>query len=915
MKVASETQNLPTRLTGSRLAMKDQGPLHPNEEKYKDILENSEEGYFEVDLAGNLSFFNKALCRITGYSREELLGMNNRKYTRPETARKLYEVFNQVYRTGRSAKSSDYEILRKDGSSCFLEISAYLFSGSDGLPRGFRGMVRDVTERKLSLKALEESEARYRLLADHATDMIFTMNLELEFLYVSPSVQRIMGYDADFFISLPLDRLLTPPSLESARQALDQELSREGKDSPDPLRVITLELEARHREGSTIWLEGRMTFLRHPDGSPQGVLGVARDISDRKMAEAALRESESKYRQLVKHAPAGIYEVDFINRKFLMVNDVMCEYTGYTKEEFLSLSPMDILTEESVERFLERMSKVFAGEPVPETVEFQIRGKDGRNFWVVLYTRYSYENGMPKGATVVVHDITERRNAEEALRKSEEKYRLLVEHAEEGVFIDQEGAIQFPNPKAMQILGYSQEELTGLRFVDLIHPHDRKRLQAARPEDGGAPKDSTTLRLINKGGNELWLEVKAVPILWDGSPALLHLLRDVTRQKTLEAQLMHVQKMEAIGTLAGGIAHNFNNLLMGIQGNISLMLMDADSSRSHTERLGTIEKLIESGSKLTGQLLGYARGGKYEARPMDLNRLVQETSQTFGLAKKEIAIHLDLSEHLWHVAADRAQIEEVLMNLFVNAADAMPRGGDLFLTTRNVTEQALQGKPFKVEPGLYALVRVRDTGSGMDAAILDRIFDPFFTTKPVGRGTGLGLASAYGILKAHNGYIDVESEKGAGTCFFLYLPASNHQVVQEEPLRSGPVRGAETLLVVDDEESVLKVAQLMLEKLGYRVLAARSAKEAIQVFNGSRECIHMVILDMIMPDMGGGTLYERLKAIDPGLKALLSSGYSLDGQATEILRQGCNGFIQKPFGVVDLSRKIREILDRPMRPS
>jgi CheY-like chemotaxis protein len=177
------------------------------------------------------------------------------------------------------------------------------------------------------------------------------------------------------------------------------------------------------------------------------------------------------------------------------------------------------------------------------------------------------------------------------------------------------------------------------------------------------------------------------------------------------------------------------------------------------------------------------------------------------------------------------------------------------------------------------------------------------------------LASAYGILKAHNGYIDVESEKGAGTCFFLYLPASNHQVVQEEPLRSGPVRGAETLLVVDDEESVLKVAQLMLEKLGYRVLAARSAKEAIQVFNGSRECIHMVILDMIMPDMGGGTLYERLKAIDPGLKALLSSGYSLDGQATEILRQGCNGFIQKPFGVVDLSRKIREILDRPMRPS
>jgi CheY-like chemotaxis protein len=370
--------------------------------------------------------------------------------------------------------------------------------------------------------------------------------------------------------------------------------------------------------------------------------------------------------------------------------------------------------------------------------------------------------------------------------------------------------------------------------------------------------------------------------------------------------------MEAIGTLAGGIAHNFNNLLMGIQGNISLMLMDTASNHPHMDRLDTIEKLIESGSKLTGQLLGYARGGKYEARPTDLNRLVRETSQTFGLTKKEIAIHLDLSADLWHAAADRAQIEEVLMNLFVNAADAMPRGGDLFLTTRNVTEKALQGKPFKVEPGPYALISVRDTGSGMDGKIMERIFDPFFTTKPVGRGTGLGLASAYGIVKAHNGYIDVESEKGAGTCFFLYLPASKHQVVHETLTPSGPVRGAETLLVVDDEESVLKVAQLMLQKLGYRVLAAKNGKEAIQLFSGKRESIHMVILDMIMPDMGGGLLYEKLKALDPGLKALLSSGYSLDGQATEILKQGCNGFIQKPFGVADLSRKIRDILDRPM---
>lgn len=911
MKRNPETRKMPTPLIVTTLRNKPGEPFHKSEEKYRDILENSEEGYFEVDLTGNLSFFNDSLCRIIGYPKEELLGMNNRQYTHPETARKMYEVFNRVYQTGHSAKLTDYEIVRKDGSTCFLEISAYLSRDSEGKPKGFRGMVRDVTERKLSLRALEESEARYRLLADHATDMIFTMNLELQFIYVSPSVKRIMGYDADSFMALPLDHLLAPASFKRARAALALELRNERNGSGDPLRVITLELESRRRDGSSTWLESRMAFLRNPEGAPQGILGVARDISDRKIAEEALRESESKYRQLVKHAPAGIYEVDFANRKFITVNDVMCEYTGYSREEFLALSPLEILTEESAARFLERMSKVFAGETVPDTVEFEIRGKDGRKFWVVLYTRYTYENGVPKGATVVVHDATERRLAEEALRKSEERYRLLVDHAEEGIFIDQDDVIKFPNPRARQILGYSEEELASMRFIDLVHPYDRGLLQGMPPKDGPNPKESSTLRLFNKFGDELWLEVKAVPIIWDGSPALLHLLRDVTLQKSLEAQLMHVQKMEAIGTLAGGIAHNFNNLLMSIQGNISLMLMDATQSHPHVERLTAIEKLIESGSKLTGQLLGYARGGKYEARPTDLNRLVRETSQTFGLAKKEIAIHLDLSPDLWNAAADRAQIEEVLMNLFVNAADAMPRGGDLFLTTRNVTETALQGKPFKVEPGNYALISVRDTGSGMDKKTMDRIFDPFFTTKPVGRGTGLGLASAYGIVKAHNGYIDVESEQGAGACFYLYLPAPNHQVVQETQIPSGPIRGAETLLVVDDEESVLKVAQLMLERLGYRVLAAKNGKEAIQLFSRSKQSIHMVILDMIMPDMGGGLLYEKLKSIDPGLRALLSSGYSLDGQAMEILKQGCNGFIQKPFGVSDLSRKVRDILDLP----
>jgi len=744
---------------------------------------------------------------------------------------------------------------------------------------------------------LSESQGLYRSLFDHAGTAMVILEEDLTISMLNKEAENLTGYpEGEMAGKIPWNELIR----------LDGASAYSLPALRNPLRM-TPQYEAR--------LTCRTGALKHvlvklsPLPDKNKTIACLIDISERKETEKALQKSESQYRHLVKHAPAGIYEIDFLERKFVTVNDVMCEYTGYDRQEFLSLSPLAILSEESRGRFLERMSKVFAGEKVPEAVEYKILGKNGKDFWVILYTRYRYENGMPTGATVVVHDITERRLSEEALRKSEERYRLLVDNAGEGIFIHQDNVIKFPNPKALEILGYSAEELAGMRFTALLHPDDVPVIHGLHQQEGFKKEEISTLRLTNKAGEDLWLEVNAVPIIWEGAPAFLHLFRDVTLQKKLEAQLAHAQKMEAIGTLAGGIAHNFNNLLMGIQGNISLMLLDTPSTDRHFERLAGIERLIESGSKLTGQLLGYARGGKYEAQSMDLNRLVKETSQTFGLAKKEIAVHLDLCRNLRRVSADRAQVEEMLMNLFVNAADAMPRGGDLFLITRNVTEKALQGKPFKVEPGDYARIEVRDTGSGMDGKTMARVFDPFFTTKPAGRGTGLGLASAYGIIKAHDGYIDVASEEGSGTCFSVYLPATMNPVDQETPVLSGPLRGAETLLLVDDETNVLKVAQLMLEKLGYCVLPAKNSKEAIALFAASKDSIQLAILDMIMPDMGGAMLYEKLKELHPGLKALLSSGYGLDGQAMEILRKGCNGFIQKPFGLADLSKKVRDIID------
>jgi CheY-like chemotaxis protein len=362
--------------------------------------------------------------------------------------------------------------------------------------------------------------------------------------------------------------------------------------------------------------------------------------------------------------------------------------------------------------------------------------------------------------------------------------------------------------------------------------------------------------------------------------------------------------MEAIGTLAGGIAHNFNNLLMGVQGNVSLIRTEIGPGHPHQHRLETIEELIRGGSNLTAQLLGYARSGRYEVRVLDLNRLVKQTTDTFALTRREIRVHRDLADRALPVRADTGQIEQVLLNLFVNAAEAMPNGGDLYVSTRESSHESLPGGRHRPGPGSHICIQIRDTGMGMSGDTAQRIFDPFFTTKGMSGGTGLGLASVYGTVKAHGGYIEVSSELGSGSVFSIYLPMAPESIGDTQAPVEEIVLGKGTVLIVDDDEAVLEACSAILSHLRYTPICAATGGQALELFSDNADEIDLVILDMVLPDVSGGEVYDSLKSVDPGAKVLLSSGYSIDGQAERILGRGCDDFIQKPFTIEQLSQKI-----------
>jgi PAS domain S-box-containing protein len=669
------------------------------------------------------------------------------------------------------------------------------------------------------------------------------------------------------------------------------------------------------RSGERAWSDEEIIFGAEAAAVAANALAVFRLLKD----SEALRQSEEKYREVFENATDGIIQTAPDGR-LLMANSAFAKMTGYDSPE-KAVASMTNITEQLYSDHAERDSvlRIISALGAVSKYEILFKRKNGETFWALLSAREVRGNdGSLLRYNSTITDITERKLAEAALRESEEKFRSFVENSNDAYLLLTDVYIDC-NETAARIFGMGRNEITGRPPGFFLPEHqpdgalsaELMRDAVSRAARGGTP--ALLLHALAGDGRKLIVEVALKQITLKGQKVVLSILRDITDRSKMEERIRQMEKMDAIGQLAGGIAHDFNNQLGGIMGYAELLVKRLEDPRLRQFAEAILRASARS-ADLTRQLLAFARKGKYQSVPVDVHLVINEVA---ALLKHSIDKRIDIKERLdaspCVVAGDQSQLQNALLNLGLNARDAMPGGGELVFSTRiiHLDRDYCIRKGKDLACGDYIQISVSDNGAGMSDEVKRHIFEPFFTTKDVGKGTGMGLASVFGAVQNHRGDISFYSEPGRGTVFNIFLP-----VRQAEP-REAPEPRPESpgiqaaVLVVDDEDIVRDIIEAMLRELGYQIITRANGEAAVEFYKDNWRSVDLVIIDLVMPKMGGRDTFSAMKKINPSVKALLCSGYSVNGEAQSILDDGALAFIQKPFTMKDISEKVAGALKAP----
>jgi len=880
--------------------------LRASEEKFSKAFQHSPMWVVLSSLEeGRLFEVNETFLRSTGYTHQEVIGKT---------------IMELGLNTNSEGRARVVEALRREGSVSGLEVRMRTKAGRllnmvyygtmievGGEPLVL-SLLQDITEAKRAEKALKASEEKFQKL--YMASPVW-MNLSTlkdgRILEVNEAFHRVTGYSREETInttSVDLGLWEDPREREGIRQTLE----REGFLRNHPVTYKMKDGQIRH-----FLLSAELVEV----DSETALISALLDVTDQIRAQEALADSESRFRSVVENSLSGIYVIQ--GGKLAYVNPRLVGMLGYAKpEDLLGRDPWKLVHPDDREMvkaggWLRQHHNV-----AQRHYTFRAIRGDGKTIWLEALDAHVVYQGCKANLGNVV-DITQRKAAEEALKQSEEQYRLLVDNAQDAIYILQDGVFVFANPEVERLIGYTKEELTTLDFRTVIHP-DHLAVVAQRYADRLAGKPTPndySLRILVKDGTERWIQTKGIRISWKGRPAVLYTSRDITRQRVMEAKLRQSQKLEAIGTLAGGIAHDFNNLLAAIMGYAELSLDEAPAESELAENMEQVLKAGERGRGLVQQILSFSRGAEREIEPLDLGALATEALKLLRAAiPSNITIKTRL-EPCGPVRGDPIQLHQLLVNLMTNAAQAMGESGgtiELSLEPVQVDREEADQTPGLMS-GPYVRLVVSDTGPGIPPELRERVFEPFFTTKETGKGSGLGLAAVHGIVQSHMGAITLAEKEGPGASFVVLLPEDQEAQLIADPAPASPrPTGDERVMFVDDEVSLVEVGGHILRRLGYRVSPFTSSLEALTAFKADPWAYDLLITDQTMPGLTGAALTQEVKALRPDLPVIITSGFSHQLSAEKAAKLGVASFVMKPITSREIAREVRRVLDAAARP-